>query len=127
MFKTLTGAIDPKKNPSLDEIQKIPSFIFCKWLSGNPMTINAANGINMYDDIPIENQYWMVKYAFAGKIKYIPYPKNVSEKQLKEVEFISRHFNISEEKAHEYRDLLSAEEKHEIVQMYTELELKGKK
>lgn len=124
MFKTLTGAIDPKKNPSLDEIQKIPSFIFCRWLSGNPATMQAANAINMYDAIPIENQYWMVKHAFAGKIKYIPYPKNVSEKGLKEVEFIAKHFNISEEKANEYRDLLDPKEKSDIIQMYTELELK---
>jgi hypothetical protein len=124
MFKTMTGSLDPKKNPSQDEIQKIPSFIFCKWLSGNPHSIQAANAINMYDDIPIENQYYMVKNAFAGKIKYIPYPKNVSQDKLKRVQYLAKHFNISEEKAQEYLDLISNEELDEIVNMYTEYELK---
>lgn len=126
MFKTLTGAIDPKKKPTDDEIEKIPSYIFCKWLSGNPNSIMAANAINMYDAIPIQNQYWMVKNAFAGKIKFIPYPKNVSQDQLKKVEFIAKHFKISEEKAAEYIDLMDINELNDIINMYTELELKKK-
>lgn len=125
MFKTLTGAIDPKKKPSLEEIQKVPSYIFCKWLSGNPHTIIAANAINMYDDIPIENQYWMVKHAFAGKVKFIPYPKNQSVDKLKTIEYLTKHFKISEEKAHEYLEFISKEELDYIVNMYSEYELKG--
>lgn len=126
MFKTITSSLDPKKNPSLEEIQKIPSYIFCKWLSGNPTAIMAANEINKYDAIPIENQYYMVKNAFAGKIKFIPYPKNVSADKLKKVEFVAKHFNISEEKAHEYLDLLNVKELSDIINMYTEYELKKK-
>lgn len=126
MFKTLTSALDPKKTPTLEEIQKIPSFIFTRWLSGSPHAISAANAINLYSDIPIENQYYMVKNAFGGKIKFIPYPKNVTEDKLKKVQFISLHFNISEEKAQEYMDLISKEELKYIVDMYTENELKKK-
>lgn len=126
MFKTLTSALEPKKTPTLEEIQKIPSFIFCKWLSGSPHAISAANAINLYSDIPIENQYYMVKNAFAGKIKFIPYPKNVTEDKLKKVQFVALHFNISEEKAQEYMDLISKEELKSIVDMYTEHELKKK-
>lgn len=126
MFKTLTSALDPKKTPTIEEIQKIPSFIFTRWLSGSPHAISAANAINLYSDIPIENQYYMVKNAFGGKIKFIPYPKNVTEDKLKKVQFISLHFNISEEKAQEYMDLISKEELKYIVDMYTENELKKK-
>lgn len=124
MFKTLTSAIDLKKNPSPEEIQKIPSYIFCKWLAGNPHTISAANMINMYDAIPIENQYWMVKNAFGGKVKYIPYPKSESEKDLKQTQFIAEHFKISTEKAKEYIELMDPKELKDIVDMYTEYELK---
>lgn len=124
MFKTLTGAIDPKKNPTNEEIQKIPSYIFCRWLSGNPHTISAANAINLYDDIPIENQYWMVKHAFAGKVKFIPYPKNVTEQSLKKIEYISKHFKINEEKAQEYIEFMDVNELQGIIDMYTEMELK---
>lgn len=126
MFKTLTSALDPKKNPTEEEIKKIPSFIFTRWLSGSPHAISAANAINLYTDIPIENQYYMIKYAFGGKIKYIPYPKNITEDKLKKVEFIADHFKISEEKANEYMDLISKEELKSIIDMYTEYELKKK-
>lgn len=124
MFKTLTSAIDPKKTPTVEEIEKIPSYIFCKWLSGNPATIMAANAINMYDAIPIQNQYWMVKHAFAGKIKFIPYPKSVSQDSLKKEEYAAKHFNISLEKARDYLELMDPAEINNIVQMYTEQEHK---
>jgi hypothetical protein len=124
MFKTITSALDRKKNPSEDEIEKIPSYIFCRWLSGNPHTVLAANQINLYSDIPMVNQYKMVKSVFAGKIKYIPYPKNVSEDKLKRVQFVMSHFKISEEKAKDYIELMSDEELKSIVDMYTQYELK---
>jgi hypothetical protein len=124
MFKTLTSAIDPKKNPTSEEINKIPSYIFCKWLAGNPHSISAANMINLYDDIPMENQYLMIKHAFAGKIKYIPYPKSETEKELKQTEFVAKHFNISLEKAKEYIELIDKNELKHIVDAYTEYELK---
>ena len=124
MFKTMTSVLDVKKNPSDEEIQKIPSYIFCRWLSGNPHTLLAANQINLYDAIPIENQYKMVKNVFAGKIKFIPYPKNESADKLKKIEFVSKHFNISLEKAQEYLDFISESELKKIIDMYTELELK---
>lgn len=126
MFKTMTSVLNPKANPSLEEVNKIPSYIFCRWLSGNPHTITAANMINAYDKIPIENQFNMVKYAFAGKVKFIPYPKNTKEDTLKKIEYIGKHFNISLEKAKEYLEFISDEELNNIVTMYTEYELKGK-
>jgi len=124
MFKTLTGCLDKRKHPTDEEINKIPSYIFCRWLSGNPHTISAANQINFYDNIPMLQQYKMIKSAFAGKIKYIPYPKNVSENALKEVQYIAAHFNINTEKAKEYIGLMDPKEKQEIVQMYTDAEMK---
>lgn len=126
MFKTLTSALDPKKQPTQEEIQKIPSFIFTRWLSGSPHAIGAANAINLYADIPIENQYYMIKNAFAGKIKYIPYPKNITEDKLKKVQFIADYFKISEEKAQEYLEFISEKELKQIVDIYTEYELKKK-
>lgn len=123
MFKTMTSVLDPKKNPSQEEIEKIPSYIFCRWLSGNPHTVLAANQINCYHDIPINNQYDMIKSVFAGKIKYIPYPKSVNEDTQRSVRYLAKHFNISEEKAQEYMQLISKEELKGIVDMYTEYEL----
>jgi hypothetical protein len=124
MFKTITSSLDPKKHPQPEEIQKIPPFIFARWLSGNQYTIQAANIFNMYPDIPIENQYQMVKSAFAGKIRFIPYPKSASEETQKKVQYLAEHFKISESKASEYLEFISSEELQRIVDMYTERDLK---
>lgn len=121
MFKTMTGVLDPKTNPTDEEINKIPSYIFCRWLSGNPHTIQAANLINAYDKIPIENQYKMIKTAFSGKVKFIPYPKNTKEDTLKKVEYLSSYFKISFEKAKEYLEFISKEELDMIVAMYEDV------
>ncbi|QAU04485.1 putative clamp loader subunit [Vibrio phage Va1] len=127
MFKTMTSVLDPKKNPSSDEINKIPSYLFCRWLSGHPHTILAANMINLNHSIPIENQYQMIRSAFAGKIKYIPYPKNVTQDSLKQIQYLCEHFKISEEKAHEYLDLIDKKELQDIVQMYDEYYTRNKR
>jgi hypothetical protein len=124
MFKIITSALDLKKTPELEEIQKIPSFIFCKWLSGNPYTIGAANLINMYFDIPVENQYFLIKKSFAGKVKYIPYPKAESENEEKMIGYISDFFKISIQKAKEYCELMDRTELNRIVKMYEEYESK---
>lgn len=120
MFKTIIGVLDVKKNPTPEEIQKIPSFIFCNWLSGSPHAIFAANQINYYSDIPIENQYKMIKIAFGGKIKYIPYPKKIQEDEFKHVDYLVEHFKISQEKAKEYLTIMDKSELKRIVDMYEE-------
>lgn len=115
----MTGCLDPKKSPSNDDLQKIPSFVFCRWLSGNAYTILAANQINYYYDIPIENQYNMIKSVFAGKIKYIPYPKNSKdEENQKTLEYLCDYFKINNYEALEYLDLISKEELNRIIEMY---------
>lgn len=124
MFKTLTSVLNKNSNPSDEDIQKIPSYIFCRWLSANPHTIQAANAINIYDNIPIVNQYKMIKSAFAGKIKYIPYPKNITEESLKQTDYIADYFKISLEKAKEYISIIDPAELNYIVNMYSEYELK---
>jgi len=126
MFKTLVSSLDKKKTPSDSDIEKIPSYILCKWLAGNPGTILAANQINYYYNIPIKNQYYIVKNAFADKINFIQYPKNVSQDSLKSNEFVADYFNINIEKAKEYMELIDKDELKNIVNMYTERELKNK-
>lgn len=118
MFKTMTGVLNPKNNFSDEEIEKIPSFIFCRWLSGNPYSIVASNQINYYFNIPILNQYNMIRTAFAGKIKFIPYPKSDSSADLKHTEYLSEYFKISNEKAKEYLEFISDDELKLIIDIY---------
>lgn len=126
MFKIMMGTLDLKKKPSDDDIMKIPPYIFCRWLSGNQFTVGASNQLNLYYNIPMVNQYNLMKSAFGGKIKYIPYPKNIKEDKSKTIEYLSDYFKISLEKAKEYLDFISADELKTIVDMYTEHELNRK-
>jgi hypothetical protein len=116
--------LSTKKAPPDEDIKKISSYIFCRWLSGSPYTILAASQINCYDKIPIENQYHMIKNVFAGKIKFIPYPKNASEEVIKKIGYLSDYFKISEEKAKEYLEFISTKELNTIVEMYEAYEIK---
>lgn len=119
MFKIMTSVLSKSKSRTDSEIEKIPSYIFCRWLSGNPITIQAANLFNQYDKIPIVNQFKMVKSAFAGKINYIPYPKNNSKDELKSLEYLQKYFNINLEQAKEHMEFISQEELAMITNLYT--------
>ena len=118
MFKTITSVLDKNKKPSEEEINKIPSYIFCRWLSSNPNTILAANQFNLYYDIPVVNQYQVIKSAFAGKIKFIPYPKNIAEDKNINVQHLMNFFKISEREARDYLEFISEEELNKIVKIY---------
>lgn len=121
MFKTMMKALNKPGNkmPTAEEIDKIPSYIFCRWLSGNPYTIQAANQINLYDKIPVYNQFHLVNKAFGGKIKYIPYPKNLKDTESKDIDILVKHFKINSELAKEYLGLISNEELEYLVNLYS--------
>jgi len=118
MFKIMTSSLDKRKKPTESEINKIPSYIFCRWLSGSPHCIFAANQINYYHNIPVIQQYQMIKNSFAGKIKYIPYPKNESSNKSTDINIISEHFKINMNNAQEYLELMSKDELNFIRSIY---------
>lgn len=117
IFKIITSTLT-NYQPSDEEINAIPSFLFCRWLSGNKATIFAANEINKYYNIPIECQYKMVKYALNGKIKFIQFPKNIKTESSSDIDILQKHFNISYTKAQEYLGLISKSEIDEIRRIY---------
>lgn len=121
MFPTIWSALDKNKNPSKEDLKKIQSFVYCKWLAGDYRTINTANIINQYSDIPIENQYYLVKNQFAGKIRNIKYVK--SEKDDADENIISilcKHYKISTEKAKDYLNFISPDELKYLRELYAE-------
>lgn len=120
MFKTMTKCLNAPKNklPNTEEISKIPAFVFGRWLSGNQYAIQAANQLNLYHHIPIENQFRVINSAFGGKIKYIPYPKSIKEDTSKTLDMITQHFKINPNMAQEYLDLIDPEELDGLKKMY---------
>lgn len=116
MFPTMWSSLDKNKTPTKEDFKKIQSFMFCKWLAGDSRTLQTANIINQYYDIPIENQYYLVKNQFAGKIRNIKYIK--SEKDDTDTSILERHYKISSEKAREYLNFISQEELEYLKELY---------
>lgn len=116
MFPTMWSSLDKNKTPSTEDFKKLQSFMFCKWLVGDPRTLKTANEINLYYDIPMENQYYMVKNQFAGKIRNIKYIK--SEKDEIDTSILQKHYNISAEKAKDYLNFISDEEYRYLKELY---------
>lgn len=121
IFKTM-GTTLKGDHATEQEIKEIPSYIFCRWLSGNPNTVTIANIFNYFDKIPIENQYEAVRTIFHGKIRYIPYPKSESDDTQKNLEYIQKYFNVNTERAKEYLEVISKDELAKIVRAYQIME-----
>lgn len=117
MFNTMFSALDKNKNATSMEINKIQSFIFCKWLSGSPQSIFTANEINQFYDIPIENQYYLVKHKLAGKVRNIKYIKT-DKINNPDIDILIKHFKINQTKAIEYLNIINKNELHELRKIY---------
>ena len=119
MFPTMWSSLDKNKTPSDSDLKKIQSFMFCKWLAGDPRTVFDANTFNQYSDIPIENQYYTIKNKYAGKIRNIKYVKaEKSEADENTISILCRHFKISAEKAKDYLNFISADELKYLKDLY---------
>ena len=115
MFKTILSSLDKKKSPSEAEINKIPSYVFCRWLQNHPSTIMAANQINLYYNIPMVNQYNIIKQSFGAKRGlYIQYPKSTKDETYVD-EVLARHFQINLTKAKEYKRIIGDVEVQKII------------
>ena len=107
MFKTMTGCIKGAKMPTDAELKKVPSFMFCKWLSGSKAMIHVANAFNRYSKIPIRCQYLAVKHQFGGKVGYVPFPKKSQLDMNKRIEVIQEMVVLSYDKSVDYLQYIS--------------------
>jgi hypothetical protein len=99
---------------SEDDVKKVSPFLMCKWLSGNPNTIQAANFFNTHPNVPIETIFKSVQRSFKGRIRFIQYPKNTNQKASKDVEYLSEYYNIRQELAYDYLKYISDEQLNHI-------------
>ncbi len=112
MFKAMATVLTNVKATE-SEMKKISPFIFRKWLGNHTGTIQAANFLNIYNDIPFELQYDFIQQSIKGRISYIPYVGK-KKQDNKQIEKVAIHYNISYEKAEEYLEFLTKEDIKEI-------------
>jgi hypothetical protein len=96
---------------------KIPSYMFCKWLSGSPYTVQAANFINTHYSMPESSQFDYIREKFSNKKMFIKFPKN-TKNESEEIELLARHFQINMTKAKEYLGIINKDELQQIKAMY---------
>jgi len=116
MFKVFEN-----KYVSDEEIEKIPSYMFCKWLGNHPGTVLASNEINKYyNEIPMVNQFYLIRNGFKGKKVFIKFLKN-NNSDDKDLELIAKFYKISLKKAKEYKSIMSKNEIDYIINIYKDL------
>lgn len=89
-----------------EDYGKISPFVMCRWLAGNPNTLQLGQFLNMYYKMPVEAQVLLIQSVLGKKVKYIPYIKG-SKTDDKDLENISKYFNISGEKANLYSEFIT--------------------
>ena len=100
-----------------DELDKISPFIMCRWLAGNAGTLQVAQFLNLYSKIPLKVQVQLIQSILGTRVKYIPYIKG-SKVEDKDLEYISKYFNISKEKALMYSEFISNKELKDLKRMF---------
>jgi hypothetical protein len=119
MFKAMATVLTNIKAQE-NEMKKISPFIFRKWLGNHTGTIQAANFLNIYNNIPFELQYDFIQQSIKGRISYIPYigKKKQDNSQVAQIEKVAKHYNISYKKAEEYLEFLTKEDIKEINRIF---------
>lgn len=103
------------KNQELtqEDLGKISPFVMCRWLQGNPGSLQIAQFLNMYYKIPIDVQVRVIQSILGGKVRYIQYIKG-SKTDDSDLEVISRFFNISRDKALMYSEFITERDLREM-------------
>lgn len=109
MFNVFKKVLNTKAEFTDEDISKVSDFVFCRWLSGNSGTLQIAQMFNYYYDIPIELKLKVAQKIINGRLKFIPYPKSVKNDD-KDIENVSKFFNVSLNKAKMYMEFISDDE-----------------
>jgi len=114
IFKTVLNGPEPDKA----HIDKMSSYLFLRWLSGNQNVIHAANLLNRYYNVPEYLQYKMFRNNLHKKLKFIPYPKGNDKRTFKSIEVIQKHYKVNKDIAIEMHDLISETELNYLIDLY---------
>ena len=116
MFSIMASAIKKDFTPTLEEINSINPFMFCRWLSNSPLGIDYANYFNNAIDIPMFAQYHFIRNT-VDNVKYIVNIKKDTSNNA-EIEILSEYYSCSYAVAKQYHKILPADELEKILIKY---------
>lgn len=114
IFKTVLSGTELDKSIT----SKMQSFLFLRWLSGDRRVIQAANSVNLFHKIPEDVQYTFFRAMLFGKLKFIKYPKSPKSKPIEHLELLSKHYNVTLDRASEMSEFVSNDEIAELTELY---------
>lgn len=124
-FKVMTSLLNNIK-PTKEEKNSINSFFLVRWLSNERYTVQMANTINLYYNIPVYCQYqfcddYIQLTNLKRRVKYISFTKEKNNANYQKlIENIQRKYKINEIQAEEYFKLMDNDQRNEIYNMYDE-------
>lgn len=107
MFTVFKKVTNPKSDINDEDVAKVSDYVFCRWLSGSPRTVQIAQMFNLYHNIPVGVKLKTAQKLIDGRIKYIPYPKSQNKDEDTNIQLMCEYFNISIAKAKMYLELIS--------------------
>ncbi len=122
-FKVMTSLLN-NDIPTEAEKETMNSFFLCRWLSNNKHTLQMANIINIYYNVPIKIQYkfcedYIFLTSMKNKVKFISFSKETQNKDYQKLlENIQKKYNVNEIQAQEYFGLMDNNTRDKIYNMY---------
>ena len=125
-YQVMTSILKPSQVPSPEQIGKIGSFFFCRWLSNNRHTTPIAATINRYYNAPIEMQFLFAQdysdlTGMAQRVKFIGFVKDTLPKDLEKLlDNIKRYHKVSDTTAMDYFKVMDNDTRDKFMEMYDE-------
>ena len=123
-WQVMSSLFKPEIKPNTEEIAGINSFFLCSYLSNNKHSMPIASALNLWYNIPVPVQYRFAKdysdmVGMAKKIKIISFSKKkLPEEMVKIIDNISKIYNINNQTAMEYFNLMSDDERNKMYNFY---------
>ena len=119
-WKVMNAIFKPGVRPTKEEISKVGSFFFCRFLGSNEHSVGIGNIINLYDKIPIQNQYQLARglsrqLELHKKVDVIHYQHQKTPKNIEEIlQKLELYYKVNRETSLRYLELMASNEKGRI-------------
>jgi len=122
-WQTMTSLLN-NKEPTKEEKEKINSFLLLRWLSNDPNTVQMANYVNRFYNMPPLMQYqfcddYLELSGIKNRVKFIYYQKEKIDKDYQTyIDSIQKKYNLNTQQAENYYKILPKTDLEKIKTTY---------